>query len=331
MIDEKVAKGVLNYIQKANLSNTYEIVPFEDIEEIPSIIWEQLLNTYHEVDDIIIAIRNQYRQYGTRIYKTIKSIPSALKRLGHILNADSHSHSFFCGREMEIEKINIIRRKIIKNNVLIIGEPGTGKTSLVEAYAKRYGIKSIFVVECAKLISNTEYRGSFEQKVVELMDFAKGMDLVLFFDEIHVLLDLGKTTGGISITNILKPYLLDQKMCFIGATTAKEAKLLLADEAFKRRFTSILLEEPSDEILLDIKKNFEETVLHEQLLSDHNAKKVIGLLREKLKQQYFPDKFVDFMDYMYACKSTNGNIEEYNIVLEEYIHDQGFEIFNEKC
>lgn len=331
MIDERKAKGVLNYIQKANLSTVYNIIPFEDADNIDPTILEELINEYQEIDAIIDAIKGEYCDYSTHIYKTVKNIPSALRKIGHILDTDTLNQTFFCGREKEINKINIIRHKRIKNNVLIIGEPGIGKTSLVEAYAKQFSIKNIFIVECAKLISNTEYRGAFEQRVVELMDFAKGMDLVLFFDEIHTLLDLGKTTGGISITDILKPYLLDQKTCFIGATTVKEAQLLLADEAFKRRFTSIILEEPSDEILLDIKNNFENQVIREQLLSDQDAKKVIELIRENVRRQYFLDKLVDFLDYMYAFKCVKGYTVEYNVLLEEYIHDQNFALSNKKC
>ncbi len=249
-------------------------------------------------------------------------LPSSLKKIGHFLLSNSLNTKYFYGQENELKKLNIIRHKTIKNNVLIIGNPGTGKTTLVEAYAHQYDISNIFVVECAKLISNTEYRGSFEQKVIELVNFAQSMHLILFFDELHVLIDMGKSQGGISITDILKPYLLDSDLVFIGATTIKESMFLMHDEAFQRRFTPILLDEPTDIQLLSIKKKFEETVVKKQLLTDQELMKVIAILREKLVTQYFPDNLIDFLDYTNAYQTViNCNIN-YIDLLEEYINDQ---------
>lgn len=322
MIDITLAKQVFNYIHKNNLSNTYEIIPFKEVCEIEEIQWNDLLNKFQTVDELISYLNKQYKQCATHSYRIFKKIPSNLKRLGHIIEIEDVESSFFCGREIELNKMNVIRHKKIKNNILLIGEPGVGKTSLVKAFAKKFHIKNLFVVECAKLISNTEFRGSFENKVIELMEFSRGMNLILFFDEIHVLMELGKTTGGISITDILKPYLLEETLCFIGATTLKEASILMKDEAFKRRFSPIVISEPSLKILMEIKTSFEHDILKEQLLSNEEALFVIKSLQEKVKEQYFPDKFIDFLDYMYAIKCTGGSVNRYDILLEEYICDQ---------
>ncbi|SET65985.1 AAA family ATPase [[Clostridium] polysaccharolyticum] len=322
MFDEKKAKGAINYIYKLNLTKNYEIIPFEGIEDLEAKQWETIASEFSDADDIVKEIKEKYRSLSTHIYKRINKLPSALKKMGYMLEMNNPFLSVFVGREAEISKMNVIRHKRIKNNILLIGEPGVGKTSLVEAYAKHFNIKNIFVVECAKLIGNTEYRGAFEQRVVELMEFAKGMELILFFDEIHTLLNLGKTIGGIAITDILKPYLLDQKLCFIGATTLKESQYLLKDEAFKRRFTPLILQEPTEEILLCIKDNFENNIAKEGLLAENETRQVIGILKEKIKSQYFPDKLVDFLDYMCAYFNVNGNRRDYMELLEEYIHDQ---------
>lgn len=102
-------------------------------------------------------------------------------------------------------------------------------------FAKKHKNKNFYVVESAKLIGDTQYRGEFEQKIVDVLKFAKQENLILFFDEIHTLISLGDSDGVIGINNILKPYLTDPKLQFIGATTNNEDKILLQDEAFQRR------------------------------------------------------------------------------------------------
>ena len=183
---------------------------------------------------------------------------------------------------------------------MLVGNPGVGKTRLVEEYAIRNNLRNIFVVECAKLVGNCEYRGSFEQKVVDLLDYVKENNLILFFDEIHTLIDLGKSTGGISITDILKPYLLNSDLIFIGATTLKEMAYFVKDEAFKRRFTVIKLEEPSDEILKRITTNFETAVLHKMIVNDADVSTIIENLAEKLPKLSFPESLKKMSEYSNA-------------------------------
>ena len=159
------------------------------------------------------------------------------------------------------------------------------------------------------------------------MKFAKTMNLILFFDELHVLMELGKSQGGISITDILKPYLLDNEMCFIGATTIKESDLLMSDEAFKRRFTTIYLPELADEQLLLIKEKFEQVIACNSVLNKEDTRDIIQELRSQLTTQYFPDKFIDFLDFMCSYKNVINNEINYKILLKEYISDQRMETF----
>lgn len=180
MINEEIAKGLLNYIKTANLSVNFEIIPFSDTEPITLEQWKKYIKKFQNCDNIIAEIKKKFPGLCTHVYTKVQNIPSSLRKMGHMLNIGDPNLSYFCGREKEIHKIHIILHKRIKNNVLIVGESGVGKTSLVMAYANQFKLENIFVVECAKLISNTEYRGAFEQKVVELMEFAKGMKLILF-------------------------------------------------------------------------------------------------------------------------------------------------------
>ena len=161
-----------------------------------------------------------------------------------------------------------------------------------------------------------------------MIKYAKDMQLILFFDEIHTLLQLGKTTGGISITDILKPYLLDSQLNFIGATTIKEAELLVQDEAFKRRFSFIVLGEPTTDTLIEIKNKFETKIAGQKILENKEASEVIVRLDKELPDQYFPDKLVDFLDYIYAFMKVKGKIINYKQLLEEYICDQKYKISN---
>ena len=259
------------------------------------------------------------------------NLPARIKKMDHLINIDDKIPWCFSGRMKELQKMRITFNKRVKNNVLIIGKPGVGKTSLVEAFAHENSIKNIFVVECAKLIGNTEYRGAFENKVTELLSFAKEMDLILFFDEIHALVDLGRTTGGMSITDILKPYLLDDSLVFIGATTPKESNMLLDDEAFKRRFATIWLGEPDEEELMQMKKTFEEKVLKETILDENETKDVIVVLTSQLEHESFPDKLLDFVDHYYAYNKTMNRRLPYRHVLEDYIYDKRLGIHDKKC
>lgn len=259
-------------------------------------------------------------------------LPSRIKNIGHIIdNKYNVNQKYFCGRSSEIQKMMIIFNKKIKNNILLVGQPGVGKTSLVETFTNEYNLNNVFVVECAKLLAETEYRGSFENKVTELMNFALELNLILFFDEIHVLMNLGKTTGGISITDILKPYLLDNSLMFIGATTLKEACYLLNDDAFNRRFTSIYVDEPTDECLINIKKSFEKNIVKESLLSDGETLDIIFTLRNELNSEFFPDKLIDFIDYYYSSIKINNIDKDYKSILKGYINDQRHSWADKKC
>lgn len=125
-----------------------------------------------------------------------EELPALLKNVGYMIDVEQFDGNYFCGRDEELLKMKVIFNKKIKNNILIVGNPGVGKTKIVEAYAAKYNIRNIYVVECAKLVGGCEFRGSFEQKVVDVLDYAKKYNLILFFDEMHSLINLGNSMGG---------------------------------------------------------------------------------------------------------------------------------------
>lgn len=321
MIEIKQAKEIINYFARHNISDAYNVFEFQNEKVSNEDLLGKLLNQYPTSDALIKDLCKQYRQMCTHVIPKKDKMPALLKQSGYIINAQNSANSFFYGRKQELLKMDICSNKKIKKNILLVGKPGTGKTTLVEEFAIRKQLHNIYVVECAKLIGSTEYRGSFEQRIVDLLKYAKEFGLIVFFDEIHTLINLGKSTGGMSITDILKPYLLDKEMMFIGATTFKEFQIFTEDEAFKRRFSIIKVKEPVDEELIEIKKSIEATVFFDKILTDEETLFVISELRKKLPMMFFPDKLIDFLDFMYSYKTVADSNITLIAVLNEFIND----------
>ena len=208
-----------------------------------------------------------------KIYNQFKKNKTGEIKLdfGTLLNATVSKDETVVCREREINKVieTLLRHK--KNNPLLVGKAGVGKTAIVEELARRINNKQIpeklenakiIMLEMGSLVSGTKYRGEFEEKLTKIIDKAtEDESIILFIDEIHSMVNAGAADGAVSAADILKPYLARGNIKVIGATTINEYnKYFLKDKALTRRFEKIVIDEPSLEetkqILYNVKNNF---------------------------------------------------------------------------
>lgn len=213
------------------------------------------------------------------------------------------------GRDKEISRLVEILSRRTKNNALLIGEAGVGKTAIVEELARNlegYNVpfklanKRIISVSMASLVAGTKYRGEFEERLEKIISELEDNDeIILFIDEIHTLVGAGGAEGAIDAGNILKPALARGKIKVIGATTVSEYKEFIeTDKALSRRFQTVLIEEPSVSATLDILKKlrpiYEE--FHGVKISDDILLEIVTLSDKYIYDRRMPDKAIDVMD-----------------------------------
>ena len=213
------------------------------------------------------------------------------------------------GRDAETERVIQILARRQKNNPCLIGEPGVGKTAVVEGLAKRIADgsipemlrnKTIVTVDIPSMIAGAKYRGEFEERLKNVMaEVAKRPDIILFVDEIHTLVGAGAAEGALDAANILKPALSRGEMQLIGATTIAEyRKNIEKDAALERRFQSVMVGEPSPEdavrILRGLRDRYEAH--HKLKISDDAIEAAVSLSARYINDRYLPDKAIDLMD-----------------------------------
>jgi ATP-dependent Clp protease ATP-binding subunit ClpC len=213
------------------------------------------------------------------------------------------------GRDAELQDVIQILSRRTKNNPVLIGEPGVGKTAVVELLAQRivlgdvpYGLKDkqIYALDLARLVAGTIYRGQFEERLKSAISFVTSRpDIILFIDELHMLVGAGSTTGSMDASNILKPALARGKISCIGATTTMEYKEHIeGDGALERRFQSVIIDQPSSpetiEILRGIKHKYE--VYHNVRYSQVVLNTIVELCDRYMPEKSFPDKAIDILD-----------------------------------
>ena len=212
------------------------------------------------------------------------------------------------GRRQEIERVVQILARRTKNNPALIGEPGVGKTAIVEGLAQRIVTgevpepllnKRLLQFDIGSLVAGTMYRGQFEERLKKVLDELKGSDCILFIDEVHMLVGAGSAGSSMDAANILKPALARGQLQCIGATTLGEyRKHIESDTALERRFQPIVVEEPTldetIEILQGIRAPYEQ---HHQLhITDEALKAAARLSSRYITDRYLPDKAIDLID-----------------------------------
>jgi ATP-dependent Clp protease ATP-binding subunit ClpC len=212
------------------------------------------------------------------------------------------------GREKEIERVIQILARRTKNNPALIGEPGVGKTAIVEGLAERIIEgdvptpllnKRVLRLDVGSLVAGTMYRGQFEERLKRVIDELKSSEAILFIDEVHMLVGAGSAGSSVDAANILKPALSRGELQVIGATTLDEyRKNIESDAALERRFQPIIVEEPTREESLDIlrgiRKNYEEH--HRLVISDEALEAAVNLSARYITDRFLPDKAIDLID-----------------------------------
>ena len=220
------------------------------------------------------------------------------------------------GREEETNRVIEVLLRRTKNNPCLIGEPGVGKTAIVEGLAQRIVSgnvpsilkdKVICVLDIASILAGAKYRGDFEERIKKCIKEAKdNKNIILFIDEIHTIVGAGSADGAIDAANILKPVLARGEVQLVGATTIKEYRRFIEkDKALERRFEEIVVDEPSEEETLSILKGIRDKyeAHHYLKISDEALIASISLSERYIQDRFLPDKAIDLIDE--ACSKIN--------------------------
>ncbi len=334
-----------NYIGTEHL--LYSILDFE-FPPLKKFFKDINLNTKQIKEQLELALQNdsrfsQFENTAKEIENTLNNtqnerqnmkLPSAINNLNPLKKQQTAIELFtnnlvfqakhkkidpVIGREKEIERlINILARRQ-KNNPILIGEPGVGKTAIVEGLAKKIAEKQvppflinkeIIELDLTLLIAGTIYRGEFEARLKQIIDeVAANPKYILFIDEIHNIIGTGSNQGTMDAANILKPALARGQLRCIGSTTHDEyKKYILKDPALERRFQSIIIKEPNKnqtiKILTGIKKYYEE--FHHLIISNLAIETAVELSNRFIHNQFQPDKSIDLIDE--ACASVKTKL-----------------------
>ena len=222
--------------------------------------------------------------------------------------AEEHKLDPVIGREKEIERVIQILARRTKNNPALIGEPGVGKTAIVEGLAQRIVEgdvpipllgKRVLRLDVGSLVAGTMYRGQFEERLKRVIDELKKSEAILFIDEVHMLVGAGSAGSSVDAANILKPALSRGELQVVGATTLDEyRKSIESDAALERRFQPVMVNEPTKEetleILHGVRKNYEDH--HHLVISDEALEAATNLSTRYITDRFLPDKAIDLID-----------------------------------
>ncbi len=255
----------------------------------------------------------------------------------NIIGEQIQSDNILIGRDKEINEIIQILLRKNKNNPILIGEAGVGKSAIVEELSRRIDAnlvppklkgKKIISLDMASMLSNTKYRGEFETRLNNIIkEVKKNKNIILFIDEIHTIVKTGGGEGSIDAANILKPYLANDKIKIIGATTTYEyEKFISPDKALKRRFQSVMVVEPNEletkNILLGVKKIYED--FHNVKITESNIDYIVTLANKYIYTNHNPDKSLDVLDMVASKVNMESELQENSFKCNEYLNNKDY-------
>ena len=283
-----------------------------------------------------IALRVAYNM-GVDTDALVKELdkPKILSSIGVCLTDKEIDKIYLRDKELD-EVMEILLRKG-KNNPLLVGDPGVGKTAIAYELARRIKCgnvpdrlkgKEVYLVSTSSLVSGTKYRGEFEERVNGLInEVIRNGNIILFIDEIHTIMKTGSSEAGVDGANILKPYLARNDLKIIGATTKREYdEYLKKDGAFARRFAKVIVNEPSLKdtvtILNKLKKSYEE--FYNLKINSNVIKYLVDLCDKYLPNSYNPDKSIDILDTSLSKIALEG---KKRILTKEDVYD----VISKRC
>jgi len=296
-----------------------------------------------------VDLDNLYHEFRYKVFnKKKKNKKLLLEELGTDLTKKAMNDELdpVIGRDKEIKRVLEILSRRTKNNPLLIGEAGVGKTAIVEELSRLIASgdvplnlknKRIISLDMATTVAGTKYRGEFEERVRKILkEIEENDDIILFIDEIHTLVGAGGAEGAIDASNIFKPALARNKLRCIGATTTMEYKKFIEnDKALERRFQKVMVDIPNTEtvkdILLKLKPVYEN--YHKVHIKDEMIDKIIELSEKYIYDRNQPDKSIDILDEVCSKTSLKESKEllEYNCLtkkLQEILKNKNEAVIN---
>ncbi len=297
---------------------------FAPIDEIMKMLEENFWDQNKKTDNIgSINVQNPFSQNKPQDKKESKT--PALDFFGTDLTIRAREGKIdpIIGRDMEIDRLISILNRKTKNNPCLVGDPGVGKTAVVEGLALRIALgevpfamrdKRIITIDMSAMVAGTKYRWEFEWRLKQVIDEASKLEneTVLFIDEIHTIIWAGWSEGTLDAANILKPAMARGQICLIGATTMNEyQKYIEKDSALERRFQKIDVAEPDFDtaiaVIGGLRSSFEE--FHNLIIDDDAVEDAVALSTRYITERFLPDKAIDLIDEACSVKSMTYSVD----------------------